>query len=385
MLCAGAPINPGDTSDAMLQAALRITTIDTPFVLRQGVQTGRVFAGFLGSANRRTYTLMGDPVNTAARMLGKAGDRDVVAVASVVAGTRTVFVSEPLVPIEATPDETGRRLTEIVTALAPKLRPMLPLLAVPFGAAVHTTPEADAIDPQFRRARIHAVVPDFLDATLRGLTLLVVEDAHWIDDASGELVNHLIGVAAERTWTAIITRRPEGTWTIADADHVRRLELEPLSAEAIKALAIEASGRALADRDVAVIVERASGNPLFAIELARAIASSGGDVPDTIERIIASRIDQLAPATRRLVRTAAVLGTQFDEAILRAVYDADDGAGGASLREGQGSIRPADTSQSPNRSIQVSDGSPCVRIPNPWPPRAYTCSSAGSSALRHRS
>ena len=48
VLCAGAPVNPGDTSDAMLQAALEIAAIDTPLTLRQGVQTGRVFAGFLG-------------------------------------------------------------------------------------------------------------------------------------------------------------------------------------------------------------------------------------------------------------------------------------------------------------------------------------------------
>ena len=52
-----------------------------------------MFAGFLGSPYRRTYTLMGDPVNTAARMLGKADDRDIVAVASVVDDTRTVFDS----------------------------------------------------------------------------------------------------------------------------------------------------------------------------------------------------------------------------------------------------------------------------------------------------
>ena len=49
MLCAGAPVNPGDTSDAMLHAALELAQVDSPFVLRQGVQTGRVFAGFLGS------------------------------------------------------------------------------------------------------------------------------------------------------------------------------------------------------------------------------------------------------------------------------------------------------------------------------------------------
>lgn len=443
VLCAGAPINPGDTGDAMLQAALRIAAIDTPFVLRQGVQTGRVFAGFLGSVNRRTYTLMGDPVNTAARMLGRAHDRDVVAVASVVRGTRTIFVSDELepfhvkgkselitahkvlavsdavrrdttttpligrrreleiltsaigelgevvelvgpagvgksrlldaawdsaeglqifqaactpygagspysvfrpllrggsgIPIEASPELAGRRLTEIVDATAPDLVPLLPLLAVPFGARVAPTPQADAVDPEHRRARIHGVVAGFLDATLRGPTLLVVEDAHWIDDASGELINHLIEIAASRPWAAIITRRPEGGWAIVEGPHVVRLDLEPLDAGAVRSLAIETSSRALTDRDLDLVVERSAGNPMFAIELSRALVESGGEVPETIEQIISSRIDQLDPATRRLVRTAAVLGTQFDEEIVRSMYDADrllaDDAGGPSADE----------------------------------------------------
>ena len=89
---------PGDTTDALLQAALAIAASTSPFVIRQGVQAGRVFAGFLGSTFRRTYTLMGDPVNTAARMLGKAGDREIVAVSAAVDDTRAVFETEALEP-----------------------------------------------------------------------------------------------------------------------------------------------------------------------------------------------------------------------------------------------------------------------------------------------
>ncbi len=420
VLCAGAPVNPGDTSDAMLQAALAIAAVESPFVLRQGVQTGRVFAGFLGSQFRRTYTLMGDPVNTAARMLGKAADRDVVAVASVVADTRTVFVSEELEPflvkgktepitahkvhaasdevrrdntsarlygraqeleivgrsigelgevivltgpagvgksrlldaawdvaegltafqgsctpygaaspysvfrpllrvgsgidVSADPATAGQLLTKIVTQAAPSILPMLPLLAVPFGADVSDSPEATAIDPEFRRARIHDVVVDFLDQTLDGPVFLVVEDVHWIDDASAELLTHLMRAAASRPWTGVLTRRPGGAWQIPDdVDHVRNLDVLPLSPDAIRALAIEVSERALADRDLDVIVERSDGNPLFAIELSRAVSRSGGDaLPDSIEGVIATRIDALPAAQRRLLRIASVFGREFE-------------------------------------------------------------------------
>ena len=132
------------------------------------------------------------------------------------------------IPVDASAELTGNRLTDIVTEYASHLLPMLPLLALPFGAKVPPTPEADAIDPEFRRLRIHDVVVDFLDATLSGPILLVVEDAHWIDDASGELTNHLVRASAGRSWAGIITRRPEGSWEIPEVDHVTSLHLEPL-------------------------------------------------------------------------------------------------------------------------------------------------------------
>ncbi len=453
VLCAGAPVSPGDTTDALLQAALEIAASDSPFVIRQGVQAGRVFAGFLGSPYRRTYTLMGDPVNTAARMLGKADDRDIVVVASAVDDTRAVFETELLepflvkgktepitaakvrgltghvrrdsagtrlvgrqkelgvlthaigeldtvvelvgtagvgksrlldaawgaaegltiyqgactpygaavpysvyrplmrsgsgIPVDASAELTGNRLTDIVSEYAPELAPMLPLLALPFGAKVPSTPEADAIDPEFRRLRIHDVVVDFLDATLSGPILLVVEDAHWIDDASGDLTNHLVFASNDRPWAGIITRRPEGSWEIPEADHVVSLHLEPLDDEAIRQLAIDVSSRPLADRDLDLVATRAQGNPLFAVELAKALADAGTDgaeLPDTIEQIIASRFDRLDPSARRLIRVASVLGNLFHEVIVSALFSAVDRTAdvGAALAsaEAAGAITP---------------------------------------------
>jgi class 3 adenylate cyclase/tetratricopeptide (TPR) repeat protein len=454
VLCAGAPVSPGDTTDALLQAALQIAASEVPLTIRQGVQAGRVFAGFLGSLHRRTYTLMGDPVNTAARMLGKAADREIVAVASAVDDTRAVFETELLepflvkgktepitaakvrgatgnvrrdiagtrlvgrereleiltraigeldtvvelvglagvgksrlldaawsaaegltiyqgactpygaaspysvfrplmrsgsgIPIDASAELTGNRLSDIVAEFAPNLVPMLPLLALPFGARVPSTPEADAIDPEFRRDRVHDVVVQFLDIALTGPILLVVEDTHWIDDASGELLNHFVQASHGRPWAAIITRRPEGDWVIPDADHVVSIDLQPLDDDAIRQLAVEVSTRPLADRDLDVVAERAQGNPLFAVELARALAESSDDteLPDTIEQIIASRFDRLDPSARRLIRVASVLGNVFHEVIVGAMlaeldHDADvDGALAEAMSSGAITRRP---------------------------------------------
>ena len=231
------------------------------------------------------------------------------------------------IPVDASAELTGNRLTDIVAEYAPELLPMLPLIALPFGAKVASTPEADAIDPEFRRLRIHDVVVDFLDATLNGPILLVVEDAHWIDDASGDLTNHLVFASSDRPWAGIITRRPEGSWEIPEADHVVSLHLEPLDDEAIRQLAIEVSTRPLADRDLDLVAARAQGNPLFAVELAKALSDAdtgGAELPDTIEQIIASRFDRLDPAARRLIRVASVLGNLFHEVIVSALFSAVD-------------------------------------------------------------
>lgn len=430
VLCAGAPVNPGDISDALLNAALAITRIETRFTLRQGAQTGRVFAGFLGAPHRRTYTLMGDPVNTAARMLGKAADREIVAVAGMVDDTRAVFETDQIEPfhvkgktepviayhvrgisdevrrdgaatrligraaelevlgkaigelgeiidivgpagvgksrlldaafdaaegllhfhgsctpygatspysvfrpllrsgigidVRAHPVEAGRHLRILVQQRAPKLLPMLPLLAVPFGAEVDPTPEADAIDPDFRRARIHDAVLDFYDTTLEGRPVfMVIEDLHWVDDASGDLVNHLIRAAATRPWAGVLTRRPEGVWELdGEPDHVTTLRLDPLTDDDIRHVAIEASTRPLDDATIDLIVERSDGNPLFALELTRAAVRGGAvALPDSVEQVISATIDDLSPGLRQLVRIASVAGNSFDLADLTPLLE----------------------------------------------------------------
>lgn len=419
VITAGAPINPGDIGDAALQAALAVADIDTPFDIRVGVQTGRVFAGFLGAPYRRTYTVMGDPVNTAARLLGQAAPGDVVAASSLVDDTRAIFDVEPLEPfhvkgkteplhaarvlamtddvrraasatrlhgrrkeleilarafgelgetidlvgpagsgksrlVDAAWDEAeglttfrgactpygagspygvfrsvlrsgtgidhdvsaaaaGRSLRALVSALAPELLPMLPMLAVPFGAEVASTPEADLVSADFRRLRIHETVLAFLDAALDGPVLLVVEDVHWIDEASGELLSYLLRGAAERPWAGVITRRPGGSWRIDETiPGVRTVPVAALDNRAIRSLCLEASPRPLSDTEIDSIVDRSEGNPLFAIELARAVGSASlAELPDTVEAVIAERIDSLPPDERHLVRVAAVFGSRF--------------------------------------------------------------------------
>ncbi len=428
LLCAGAPLSTGQVSDAILEAALEIRDIDTPFVLKQGIQQGRCFAGFLGSEYRRAYTLMGDIVNTAARMLGPAHDGEIVAVDDVFTTTRTVFVTDPLAPVvakgktepiaaslvvstsesskftrQATPligrevqlaqltnvlDEAGgvaemvgpagagkSRLLDAITDVAfqqqrhianghcspysqaspysalrvllrkalsidsfadtetvgdilvkmirhfaPELEPMAPVIAIPVGAGVPSTPEADAIDPKFLRGQINTQVRELLLAVLPAKSMVVVEDVHWIDDPSAEFFDHLLSSENPNEWTTILTRRPEGDWKPDTGDQrFEVITVEPLTSDDIRELAIASSDEHLTDRQLEVVVEQAAGNPLFAIELAKAVGSQE-TVPDNVEQLIGARVDALAPNERHALRVASVFGYRLRRTSLKEVF-----------------------------------------------------------------
>ncbi len=147
----------------------------------------------------------------------------------------------------------------------------------------------------------------------------MIEDAHWIDAASSELLEHLVHAAADRPWVAIVTRRPDGTWDLSTDAAVTTIALGQLDDASIRRLAVAASERPLLDRDLDAIAERAQGNPLFAMELARAITDGTGELPDSIEQILSGRVDRLPPKARRLVRIASVLGNRFDRPTVAAM------------------------------------------------------------------
>ncbi|GIU85656.1 MAG: hypothetical protein KatS3mg009_0171 [Acidimicrobiia bacterium] len=75
LLTAGAPVSCGGDEEQMLLALREILDRGTPLPVRIGVNAGPVFAGVIGTRSRRTYTVMGDAVNLAARVMGRAGAR----------------------------------------------------------------------------------------------------------------------------------------------------------------------------------------------------------------------------------------------------------------------------------------------------------------------
>ena len=139
---------------------------------------------------------------------------------------------------------------------------------------------------------------------------MLVEDAHWLDEASAGVIVELAREAGRCGWCMVVTRRDtDAGLDPAELASARMLAIEPLS-EADGAALVQAGGARLPSAVVRRLVERARGNPLLLSELARAVRA-GSDpeaLPDRIDALMAARIHTLEPAQREAVRVASVLG-----------------------------------------------------------------------------
>jgi len=178
----------------------------------------------------------------------------------------------------------------------------------------------------------------------RGPTLLVIEDAHWLDSASRELVEAVaqrvsplllvVGTrpqgADERSWSALLGQ--------PGAAHLRLDVLSPAESLALVCRRLDVD---LVPEEVARFVhERAGGHPLFVEELTYALRDRGllrveggecrlaGDdsalastqLPATVQGVVGSRIDALSPREQLTLKVASVFGQRFEVEALRAVH-----------------------------------------------------------------
>jgi class 3 adenylate cyclase/tetratricopeptide (TPR) repeat protein len=237
-----------------------------------------------------------------------------------------------LLPVELDGDaeHNSIELSDAVEAIAPDLVQWAPLLGDVLDAAVLSTAQVDELQPSFRRARLNGVVEELLTHLLDTPTLVHFEDAHWMDEASSDLLRHLGSKVISKPWLVCVTRRPAEAGFVA-AEGVPpvpavTLLLDPLPDEDAKALAVSAAGDALAPEDLEAITERSGGNPLFVRELVAATHAEGRDVetmPESVLEVVTTRIDSLAPGDRALLRWASVLGGTFSGELVAQVLAGD--------------------------------------------------------------
>ena len=180
--------------------------------------------------------------------------------------------------------------------------------------------------PKERRSRTLATLARYVVGAGAEPTLVVVEDAHWADPSTIELIRHV--ATDDRRRLLLITARAGfvDPWTI---DH--HLRLGPLDAGESRALLGATAGTRPIDTVVtATILSRSAGVPLYVEELTRAVCEpatatgiDGLGVPPTLQDGLASRLDRLGGA-KRVAQTAATFGRQFHRSLLAVVADVSD-------------------------------------------------------------
>ncbi|TET82975.1 guanylate cyclase, partial [candidate division TA06 bacterium] len=199
------------------------------------------------------------------------------------------------------------------------------------------------LEPQQKRERTFEAIKSLLIALSQSEPLiLAVEDLHWIDKTSDEFLYYLIGSLANARILLILLYRPEYTHSWASRSSYSQVRVDELTVDP----SIELVQSILEVADVAsdlreLVLSRAAGNPLFIEELTHNLLENGFihrnngqyvlstrisdiQVPETIQGIIAARMDRLEDDLKRTMQIASVIGRDFAYRILRTITGMQD-------------------------------------------------------------
>jgi class 3 adenylate cyclase len=215
----------------------------------------------------------------------------------------------------------------------------LPLLFDFLGVTDPQRP-APRLDPDARQRQLLAVLRKVIQSISEGQpTVTLVEDLHWLDDASGEFLAHMVDARAGSRNMLLLNFRPEYHAEWMQKSWYRQIPLTPLGKEAIAELLADLLGT---DPSIAALVDpiraRTGGNPFFTEEVAQTLIESGClegtrgayrlvapierlEVPATVQAVLAARIDRLSEREKRLLQVASVIGKDFAEPLLAEVAE----------------------------------------------------------------
>jgi class 3 adenylate cyclase/tetratricopeptide (TPR) repeat protein len=227
------------------------------------------------------------------------------------------------------------RIEHRVSALGPTFETDLPLLYEFLGIADEILPSN--LDPQARYARLLDIVRNIILQDGAVASVVVIEDLHWLDDASEDFVAALVDAIVGTRILLVLNYRPSYVASWMKSPYFQELSLAELSSIDTAALVEDLIGsrpELLGIRQR--VADRSGGNPFFAEELVRSLVDSGavfgqfGDfqlstrvgeapLPATVETVIGARIDRLAEDEKAVLQIGAIIGKEFPQVVLQDV------------------------------------------------------------------
>jgi class 3 adenylate cyclase/tetratricopeptide (TPR) repeat protein len=236
----------------------------------------------------------------------------------------------------------GEKVRNTVLALDSTLHqvlaPVCALLEVPVEDS-----QWQRLDALHRRQRTLDAIKRLLlrDSQVQPLCL-IFDDLHWVDSETQAFLDTLVGGLSGARLLLLVNYRPEYRHSWGSHSYYRRLRIDPLPAESAAELLDGLVGR---DRSLGalkrLLVERTQGNPFFLEESVQTLVETrvllgergayrlarplqGIQVPDTVQTVLAARIDRLPPEDKRLLQAASVIGETVPFGLLEAVAELSD-------------------------------------------------------------
>ncbi len=194
-----------------------------------------------------------------------------------------------------------------------------PLLSLPTSAEYPPS----LLPPEQQRRRLMATLVEWVLGTTRAQpTVIEIEDLHWADPSTLQLLDEQ---GATARLLLLYTARPEfrAQWPLRA--HHTQINLNRLNVRNVREMITQVAARKpLTSETVDAVIERTSGVPLFVEELTRSVLEggarlSGREIPVTLHDSLMARLDRLGPA-KGVAQVGAVIGSEFSYELLHAVH-----------------------------------------------------------------
>ena len=250
------------------------------------------------------------------------------------------------------PADRRARVLECIMGVDATATDRAPLLNDVLELGFQETPVTRAYAPEVRQKSLAALIGDLLSRRAANEPLLIaLEDTHWLDSLSWELIVSVTRSLAQRPVLVLVTHRPHedlvptpcaALATMSGAEPLVLGVLPPEETVRLAAARLGLDASALPEDIAALVADRSDGNPFFAVELLGSLrdqrllvveegacridgnpAALREQVPDTLEGVILSRLDQLPSEQQLTVKVASVIGRSFLVRAVASVHPAE--------------------------------------------------------------
>ncbi|MEE8536633.1 MAG: AAA family ATPase, partial [Acidobacteriota bacterium] len=243
---------------------------------------------------------------------------------------------------DAQPGSPDEALAARIREIDPELEDFIPLYLHVLSIQSETYPLPKHLEGEYLRlAMLEGLAALFTQSTRHRPVVLLLEDWHWSDEASQEVLNQLAEMASAYSLLLVVTFRPvyAGAWS-NPANHTP-IHLKPLTATCSVAMMeaifdVEHVPQVLGD----LLSERAGGNPFFLEEICQTLREEGTvrvdservilsrsieqfHLPDTVEAVIRTRLHRMDRHAQSVLRLASVVGREFSRGVLQHVLSED--------------------------------------------------------------